>query len=272
MLRFFLAICLLPTIFAAAADTAIVDYLQLLQRHSQTLGPLGDYTKGEIEIVTDLQKIIEIQQGHFNSLIKKGISKADAAEYSKVGIIAQDIYWMFIRDAVIFPSGAEGLYDRLVQRKALNGPPGMVVLPILSDGRIALVLHYRHATRSWEFELPRGFIDDNETPEEGARRELEEETGLKVVTVTKLGSVIPDSGMTSISIPVYCGIVSGMDRTNLDKSEAIAGTYVFTSQELQRGVMEGFLTIQRNQREERIPIRDGFLSFALLQALLRGLL
>jgi 8-oxo-dGTP pyrophosphatase MutT (NUDIX family) len=51
------------------------------------------------------------------------------------------------------------------------------VLPVLPSGQIILVLNFRHPTRSWKLELPRGGMQSGETQEEAALRELKEETG-----------------------------------------------------------------------------------------------
>jgi len=54
---------------------------------------------------------------------------------------------------------------------------GVGVLPIV-DGQCGLISCYRHAIGSQLWEMPRGFIDAGESPNEAALRELTEETGL----------------------------------------------------------------------------------------------
>jgi ADP-ribose pyrophosphatase len=54
---------------------------------------------------------------------------------------------------------------------------GVALLPIVATGFV-LLRCYRHAVRSVLWEAPRGFIDEGETPQEAALRELKEETGL----------------------------------------------------------------------------------------------
>jgi hypothetical protein len=51
-------------------------------------------------------------------------------------------------------------------------------LPVLSDGRIALVRQYRHAAQTYCLELPGGLLDRHESPLAGAQREAREECGL----------------------------------------------------------------------------------------------
>ena len=59
-------------------------------------------------------------------------------------------------------------------------------LAVHDDGRVVLVRQYRHAVSSHVWELPAGRLDPNETPEAGARRELEEEVGLRAGRLEKL--------------------------------------------------------------------------------------
>lgn len=56
-------------------------------------------------------------------------------------------------------------------------PGGVAVLAVTDDGRLVMVEQFRHGTRALSLELPSGVVDDGESPEEAARRELREETG-----------------------------------------------------------------------------------------------
>ena len=63
-----------------------------------------------------------------------------------------------------------------------NHTPDSVIL-ILTDGsgeRILINREYRMAMAQWIYNFPAGLIDPGETPEESARRELWEETGLRL--------------------------------------------------------------------------------------------
>src|SRR5882762_10182094 len=137
----------------AVAFTTLGD----VENHIEKM-PKGDHRKGEIEIVTDLAEVTSIENKQIERLMKKGWSEEEARESSRTGIVAQDIFWIWLRDAVIFPTGATGTYDRLLWQKSMERLIGVAVLPILSNGRVVLNLNFRHATRSWEFEIPRGGI------------------------------------------------------------------------------------------------------------------
>jgi ADP-ribose pyrophosphatase len=113
------------------------------------------------------------------------------AEWAEVGVAFRDQYVTIVRDAVRFADGSLGTYIRGVP--AEDDFVGVVTLPIWR-GQVLLIRHFRHATRNWHLELPRGFGSAAD-PRESARRELAEEIGAKDVQLTELGEAYPDSGM-----------------------------------------------------------------------------
>ncbi len=226
---------------------------------------LGDHTKGEIEIVTDPVVVESIAMSQKNRWVLKGYSEEQAAEMSRMGVVAEDSYWIWKRDPVIFPSGARGSYNRLYWRNSEEGKPiGVAVLPVLPDGSFALNVNFRHATRSWELELPRGMIQKGEGCEDAARRELEEETGLRVRQLLPLGTVAPDSGVLSSLVPVYAGLVGERGESRPEESEAISGIALFTLDEIQAALKKGFI---ETAEQGRVYVRDSFLTYALFQYL-----
>lgn len=206
-------------------------------------------------------------------MIKKGFSEADALEFSRIGVVREDQYLIWLRDAVYFPNKVPGTYDRFIWKGELkNNAPGVAVLPVLPSGQIVLNLNYRHATRSWELELPRGGILPDETTESAALRELKEETGCIASSITFLGNMAPDSGILSSVTPVFIGKIATQEESTPEYSEAIAGLIALTKEEIKEGLIQGFLELSVKGEKRQIPIRDSFLTFALLQAELRNLL
>lgn len=234
--------------------------------------PSGNYREGEIEIIMDPQEILRIQKVQENRLFRKGFSEEEAKEFSRVGVVREDQYLVWLRDAVYFPNAVPGTYDRVIWKSELKGASaGVAVLPVLPSGKVVLNLNYRHATRSWELELPRGGIEAKETIQEAAVRELKEETGLIPSSVTFLGEMVPDSGILSAVIPVFIGEISGQQESSPEYSEAIAGVISFEKDEIKKGLTQGYLEVPVQGKKKKVPLRDSFLTFALLQAELRGL-
>lgn len=232
------------------------DYLKLLSEYPKALGPWGDASKGEIEILLDpLQlEIIEKENGR------------------EVGIVRKDRYWMWLNDAVKFPNGKCGIYGRILWIKALDGIAGVAVMPILPDGRIVLNRNYRHATRTWEYELPRGMLEKGESVQAGAIREVQEETGMIVNQCIFLGNIAPDSGLTANVVPIYMARVTDQTEANPEFSEAIAAIEAFTLDELKQAYIKGYITVTIGSTKTDIPLRDPFLAFALFQANIRNLI
>jgi 8-oxo-dGTP pyrophosphatase MutT (NUDIX family) len=66
------------------------------------------------------------------------------------------------------------------------------VIPLTSDDRIVLIRQYRHGIREITLEIPGGIVENRDTPEQAARRELMEETGYRESDMVDLGSVHPN--------------------------------------------------------------------------------
>lgn len=248
-------------------DSASLDtYLQLYQRYPETLGPLGNHRDSEIQIILDPSEIRNIQRASKEKMIANGASDLWAQNASKVGIISDDIYWYFLRDAVIFPSGFKGLYDRVVPKSSLTGTTGVVTAPLLPDGRIVLILNFRHATRSWELELPRGARAAHETIEQAATRETFEETGYRLQNPTLLGYVLPDSGMASSSSAVLVGFATEKRSSQCDESEAIKGVVTLTKAQIRQAYQRGYVEISMGGQMLKLPIKDPYLPYVLLVA------
>ena len=71
------------------------------------------------------------------------------------------------------------------------------VLAITKEGSFPLVMQFRPAVEMVTLELPGGHVDESETPEEAARKELREETGFIAHHVISLGALSPDTGRLS---------------------------------------------------------------------------
>jgi 8-oxo-dGTP pyrophosphatase MutT (NUDIX family) len=82
--------------------------------------------------------------------------------------------WISVReDRVLRPDGTPGIYGVVHFKNAAVG-----VLPVDDEGRVWLVGQYRYPLDVYSWEIPEGGGPEGEDPEETARRELREETGL----------------------------------------------------------------------------------------------
>lgn len=107
--------------------------------------------------------------------MKKTSGASSAKEPQVLGseIVYEGKVFGIRRDEVIEPTGVR------TTREMITHPGSVVVLPVFADGRVLLIQQYRYAARQYLWELVAGRMDGGETPEEGAARELREETGYR---------------------------------------------------------------------------------------------
>ncbi|MEW9671173.1 NUDIX hydrolase [Ammoniphilus sp. 3BR4] len=93
------------------------------------------------------------------------------------------------KDLLQSPEGKETDYVYLEDEI----PGTVVVVVITEDQRIGLVRQYRYPIQAYQYNLPGGAIDPGETPEQAARRELREETGITAEEWIAAGTYHPMS-------------------------------------------------------------------------------
>jgi len=96
-----------------------------------------------------------------------------------------------------------------------------VIVPVFDDGTVALVRQYRHAAGKYLLEIPAGGVEDGETFEQGAVRELEEEIGVTAANIELLTEFYVSPGF--LSEKMYVFLATGLTETkqNLEIDELI---------------------------------------------------
>ena len=77
------------------------------------------------------------------------------------------------------------LNDLKTERDLASRKTAVELIPRFQDGDYLLCREFRFAVNDYVWEFPTGVIDGDETPEEAAKRELREETGLELVSVDR---------------------------------------------------------------------------------------
>jgi ADP-ribose pyrophosphatase len=71
------------------------------------------------------------------------------------------------------------------------------IVAVTQNDEFVLVRQFRPAVETLTLELPAGHVDNHETPEHSAHRELLEETGFDAGSIKTLGWLLPDTGRLS---------------------------------------------------------------------------
>jgi ADP-ribose pyrophosphatase len=105
------------------------------------------------------------------------------------------------------------------EREIVEHPGAVAIVAVDGDGTIALVRQRREAARKYLVELPAGTLEEGETPLEGARRELEEETGLTGGTWRELAAFYTTPGFCREHMHLFSaeGVESGDARPEADE-------------------------------------------------------
>lgn len=272
---FFIMTLTVGSICASEIDLKEIDsyfhnYIELLTTYPH-LKQTGKQCLGEIEIVTDPIMTLKICHDEYQRLIQRGVNSELAKKWSLPGVVYSDPYLLWIRDPVLFPNEKTGLFKRIVWRCTLNQEKPVAILPIAKNGKIHLIKIWRHATGSWEFELPRGAPEPGEKSLETASRELREEVGFSAEKIISVGNVNPDSGVLTATIEVFIAFESNQMSTQWDEIEMIDGIYSFSIEEIEMGIKNGFIELWEDGKSSKIYLRDPFLTFALYQAFIRRL-
>lgn len=202
-----------------------------------------------VEILDDPAQVAAAERAEADALRARNLP----SEWSRTGIVHQDAYLTLLRDPVRFPDGRLGTYLRSVYH---GGGSGVVLLPVL-DGAVVLIEHFRHATRRWHLEAPRGFGEAGVPADEQAARELREELGAVPVRLLDLGVLHPDTGTRTDEVRLYLVEIAAVGA--LETAEGIRAARGYPPREVADLIRDGVLT-------------DSYTIAAFTRALLRGLL
>jgi ADP-ribose pyrophosphatase len=108
-------------------------------------------------------------------------------------------------DEVEYSDGAVHRVDVVEHGASL----GILAMP--SRNELVMVRQYRHPARTYIWEIPAGMAEPGESLEDGARRELREETGFTAERLTKIGAFWTTPGFCSEIMHLYLaeGLLEG---------------------------------------------------------------
>ncbi|MGC2237304.1 MAG: NUDIX hydrolase [Pyrinomonadaceae bacterium] len=121
-----------------------------------------------------------------------------------------DVYEAEIRDG-----------DVEYKREIVLHKGSAVIVPVFADKTVALVRQYRHAAGEYLLEIPAGTLNKDESPEIGARRELEEEIGVTTEKIEKLTEFYVSPGFLTEKMHVYMASDLTETQQNLEEDEIL---------------------------------------------------
>ncbi len=117
------------------------------------------------------------------------------------------------RDEVRLPDGG------VTTREYIVHPGAVLMVPVLSDGRLVVERQYRYPLQQVFVEFPAGKLDPGESPLATAIRELQEEAGYTARDWTYLGVIHPLLSYSTEAIHLY--VAEGLEHVGaqLDDGE-----------------------------------------------------
>lgn len=152
--------------------------------------------------------------------------------------------------------------DRIKLLTGDSAAEGVVIYPVLKDepDKIVMIRQYRYPLGDYLYELPAGLIDEGETPEMAAAREMKEETGLDFEAygggdASYRRPFFMGAGFTDESCNAVFGYACGtVSRASMEDTESI------------QVIIAGKAEAARILREEKVSIRAAYLLINFLHA------
>ncbi|MEO8482364.1 MAG: NUDIX hydrolase [Acidobacteriota bacterium] len=121
------------------------------------------------------------------------------------------------RDRVVLPNGMRTTMEIVRHRGSV------VLIPQPRRGQVILIRQFRYVLNRWIWELPAGTLEAGERTDRAARRECEEEIGLRPTRIKKVGSYYPTPGFCDEHMTFYLctGLVRPAKPAQGDEDEDI---------------------------------------------------
>lgn len=183
-------------------------------------------------------------------------SKKLPQEWGDIGIVYEDPYIIILRDLLEYPDGHLHSYFRILKSADLRRGQSIVVLPVINS-KILLMRQFRHPTRQWHWEIPRGFGEPDISPEDNAKKELLEEIGGEISELINLGIYHSDTGLMGDNVQLFLAHLNSVGDVCID--EGIVSYKLIDIREIEKMIRDSEIT-------------DGYTIAAYTRAKLRGML
>lgn len=118
-----------------------------------------------------------------------------------------------------------------IETNAFDSVDAVIIVPWhVPSRKLVVIREFRMPLNDYQYGFPAGLVDEGETPEQSAARELKEETGLEIISVRRSSPPIyVSSGLTDESVVMVYVDCKG-EPSNRDAGSAEDIETVFVSQ------------------------------------------
>jgi len=117
-------------------------------------------------------------------------------------------------------------------KNILQHPRSVAILPVIDRDKIVLIKQFRFAINREIWEIPAGKLNKNEKPDDGAKRELREETGYRSKELKKIGEFYLSPGYSTEYMYVFLAKGLKKAKQSLEDGEQITDVKVFSVNEV----------------------------------------
>ena len=111
--------------------------------------------------------------------------------------------------------------NQIIYREHVLAGHAAIIMPMTDNNEFIMIKEPRTPIGKNVLAFPAGMIEEGEKPEEGARRELEEETGYRAGKLKKLREVYPAIGYSNEQTIIFLATDLVKTQRHLDETEDI---------------------------------------------------
>ena len=147
-------------------------------------------------------------------------------------VIHKNPFWTYKMDEFETANGVRGEYYYHKNANAVD------VYAEREDGKFIMLREYRHLAGRVSLSQVQGGIDDGESPEEAAHREIEEEIGYQAKTLINIGHYFTAPAFSTEEVTVFLARDLTKTQKNLDAFEDTE-EIIMTSKEIDEAIQSG---------------------------------
>lgn len=149
-------------------------------------------------------------------------------------VVYKNPYIELVEEKVIKPNGKKGIYGFVKARKTVG------IVAVDDNMNFYLCKQFRYIFKDQTLEIPRGFVENGETPTRAAIRELKEEANLSAKKLERIGSLRLSAGLLDEEAEVFLAknVRPTMD-TFTDTEREIKEVLKFTLKEMLSMINKG---------------------------------